>query len=222
MRAFGGRPTVRCRSEPPLSSIAGEVRRGRPWSGDFRAEHAVGDVGRPQSVRRSCPPRAGKDHVVHEAHALAHPGFHGVAQAGGFAFADEVGMAVLLTRSRRRARGRRRGGQQALADDPAQALGDAGADLRLLGGREDVEQRLSVVAASLVCMVPITRWPVSLALMAISIVSRSRSSPITITSGSSRRAPLSAVLKRLVCGRPRAGRRCSPWRAARPRWDPRR
>jgi hypothetical protein len=32
------------------------------------------------------------------------------------------------------------GGQQALADDAAQALGDAGADLRLLGGREDVEQ----------------------------------------------------------------------------------
>ena len=40
-----------------------------------------------------------------------------------------------------------------------------------------------MVAASLVCMVPMTRWPVSAALTAISIVSRSRSSPITMMSG---------------------------------------
>ena len=58
--------------------------------------------------------------------------------------------------------------------------------------------RLSVVAASLVCMVPITRCPVSAALTAISIVSRSRSSPITMMSGSSRSAPLSAVKKVFV------------------------
>ena len=58
--------------------------------------------------------------------------------------------------------------------------------------------RLRVVAASLVCMVPITRCPVSAALTAISIVSRSRSSPITMMSGSSRSAPLSAVKKVFV------------------------
>ena len=43
-----------------------------------------------------------------------------------------------------------------------------------------------------------TRCPVSDAVMAISIVSRSRSSPITMMSGSSRRAPFSAVANDLV------------------------
>ena len=64
--------------------------------------------------------------------------------------------------------------------------------VRWAGGKTS-SSRLRVVAASLVCMVPMTRCPVSEALMAISMVSRSRSSPMTMTSGSSRRAPLSAV-----------------------------
>ena len=59
-------------------------------------------------------------------------------------------------------------------------------------GTAPVATVAAVVAASLVCIVPITKWPVSEALIAISIVSRSRSSPITITSGSSRNAYLSA------------------------------
>ena len=67
-------------------------------------------------------------------------------------------------------------------------------------GGKTSSRRLSVVAASLVCIVPITRWPVSEALIAISIVSRSRSSPMTITSGSSRRAPFRAVKNDFVCG----------------------
>ncbi len=48
-------------------------------------------------------------------------------------------------------------GKQALADHAAQRFRHAGADLRLLRRREDVKQAFSVVAASLVCMVPMTR-----------------------------------------------------------------
>src|SRR5262245_18161081 len=48
--------------------------------------------------------------------------------------------------------------------------------------------RFSVRIAPLVWSVANTRWPVSAAVSASEIVSRSRSSPITITSGSSRRA----------------------------------
>ena len=52
--------------------------------------------------------------------------------------------------------------------------------------------RLTVRTALSVCSVASTKWPVSAAVIASEIVSRSRSSPITITSGSSRRAARSA------------------------------
>ena len=48
--------------------------------------------------------------------------------------------------------------------------------------------RLTVPWALLVCSVPNTTWPVSAAVMAASIVSRSRISPTRITSGSCRKA----------------------------------
>ncbi len=48
--------------------------------------------------------------------------------------------------------------------------------------------RLTVPWALLVCSVPKTMWPVSAALIAASIVSKSRISPTRITSGSCRRA----------------------------------
>ncbi len=48
--------------------------------------------------------------------------------------------------------------------------------------------RLIVPAALEVCSVPNTMWPVSAAVMAASIVSRSRISPTRITSGSCRKA----------------------------------
>ena len=47
--------------------------------------------------------------------------------------------------------------------------------------------RLIVPAAPVVCSVAKTRWPVSAARIADSIVSRSRISPTSITSGSARR-----------------------------------
>ncbi len=53
--------------------------------------------------------------------------------------------------------------------------------------------RLMVCAAELVCRVPKVRWPVSAMRSADSIVSRSRISPISTTSGSSRRAARRAL-----------------------------
>ncbi len=54
--------------------------------------------------------------------------------------------------------------------------------------------RSTVFAAELVCRVPNTRWPVSAAVSARRIVSRSRISPTRTTSGSSRNAERSASL----------------------------
>ena len=59
--------------------------------------------------------------------------------------------------------------------------------------------RSTVFAAELVCRVPNTRWPVSAAVRASRIVSRSRSSPTRMTSGSSRSAERSASPKPRVC-----------------------
>ena len=56
--------------------------------------------------------------------------------------------------------------------------------------------RPSALAASRVCSVDSTRWPVSAAWIAISAVSRSRISPTMITSGSARnieRRPIAKV-----------------------------
>jgi hypothetical protein len=52
--------------------------------------------------------------------------------------------------------------------------------------------------ASWVCSVAKTRWPVSAAVRAVEIVSRSRSSPMRMTSGSWRRTCFSASPKPLV------------------------
>ena len=53
--------------------------------------------------------------------------------------------------------------------------------------------RCTVSAASIVCIVQITRWPVSAARRAVIAVSSSRTSPIMITSGSWRIAARSAT-----------------------------
>ena len=63
------------------------------------------------------------------------------------------------------------------------------ADLFLLVGREHVDDAVDrALRRSVVCSVPNTMWPVSAAVMAASIVSRSRISPTRITSGSCRNA----------------------------------
>ena len=60
--------------------------------------------------------------------------------------------------------------------------------------------RSTVLAAELVCSVPNTRWPVSAAVRARRMVSRSRISPTSTASGSSRSAERSALAKDSVCG----------------------
>ena len=59
--------------------------------------------------------------------------------------------------------------------------------------------RSTVCAAPLVCSVPMTRMPISAAVTAMLMVSRSRNSPTRITSGSSRRAECSAAEKLGAC-----------------------
>ena len=56
-------------------------------------------------------------------------------------------------------------------------------------------RRFTALAASLVCSVASTRWPVSEAWMAICAVSKSRISPIMITSGSWRKIARRALAK---------------------------
>ncbi|EWS57761.1 hypothetical protein Y695_04772 [Hydrogenophaga sp. T4] len=56
-------------------------------------------------------------------------------------------------------------------------------------------RRVTALTESLVCSVASTRWPVSEAWMAICAVSKSRISPIMITSGSWRRMARSALAK---------------------------
>ena len=58
--------------------------------------------------------------------------------------------------------------------------------------------RLMVSTASSVCSVDSTRWPVSAAVIAISMVSKSRISPTRITSGSWRSAARSALANVMV------------------------
>jgi len=58
--------------------------------------------------------------------------------------------------------------------------------------------RLMLSIAELVCRVAKARWPVSAMVSAAAIVSRSRISPISTTSGSCRSAYLSAAAKLLV------------------------
>ena len=60
--------------------------------------------------------------------------------------------------------------------------------------------RSMVLAADEVCSVPNTRWPVSAAVSARRMVSRSRISPTRMTSGSSRSALRSALENDSVCG----------------------
>ena len=77
---------------------------------------------------------------------------------------------------------------------PSQRVGELDADLVLLVRREGVDDAVDRSAARVcVCSVPKTRWPVSAAVSAIAIVSRSRISPTRITSGSWRSAARSAL-----------------------------
>ena len=114
------------------------------------------------------------------------------------------------------------GRQQRLRHDALQDLGQLHAHLLLLGGREHVDDAVDGLRGVLVCRVAKTRWPVSAAVRARLIVSRSRISPTRMTSGSSRSAARRADGERLACAsRSRAGSRGSSWTCARTRSGPR-
>ena len=81
---------------------------------------------------------------------------------------------------------------------PCRVRGELRAHLPLLVRREDVDDAVDGLPASCVCRVAKTRWPVSAAVSATEIVSRSRSSPMRMTSGSWRSTCLSAFAKLCV------------------------
>jgi hypothetical protein len=86
-------------------------------------------------------------------------------------------------------------GMRVCADHALEHERELRADLRLLVRREDVDDAVDRLdGAELVCSVANARWPVSAIVSAASMVSRSRISPMRTTSGSWRRAYLSASL----------------------------
>ena len=83
----------------------------------------------------------GEDDVVHEAHSILQARLHRIFQARGLAFFDEVlNRRVADENFAGEDDGAVDGREEALADDAAETLGDAGANLRLLRRRKHVEQ----------------------------------------------------------------------------------
>ena len=83
--------------------------------------------------------------------------------------------------------------REPLADDVAQGVGQANAELLFFAERKKPRIRLIDWPASIVCRVLSTRWPVSAAISATSTVARSRISPTRMTFGAWRRARAQAV-----------------------------
>ena len=91
--------------------------------------------------------------------------------------------------------------QQRLRDDPLEHERELRAHLRLLVAREDVDDAVDRLGRASSCAAwRSARWPVSAIVSAAWIVSRSRISPIRMTSGSSRSAYLSAAREALRVG----------------------
>ena len=89
--------------------------------------------------------------------------------------------------------------EKVLRDDAFERFRESRANLVLLVGGKTSMMRSTVLAALEVCSVPKTRWPVAAAVSASSMVSRSRISPTSRMSGSSRSAPRKAEAKEWVC-----------------------
>ena len=96
--------------------------------------------------------------------------------------------------------------QQRLTDDAFEHERELRADLRLLVRREHVDDAVDRLRRGVRVQRANVKWPVSAMRSAASIVSRSRISPMSTTSGSSRSAARSAFAEALACRRaPRAG-----------------
>ena len=166
-----------------------------------------------------------RERVVEQAHALRGAHLHHGAELEGLVLADQVADRLVVDEQleRRHAALAVRRRHQPLRDHRPQRLRHHAADLVLLVGREHAHDPVDGADRVLVWSVASTRWPVSAAVSASEIVSRSRSSPITITSGSSRSAARSARANEPVCAAHRcAGSPRSASAGARTRSDPRR
>ena len=102
-------------------------------------------------------------------------------------------------------------GEQALADDAAQAPARIERICWCFAAGKNSTRRPSVSAASRVCSVEKTRWPDSAAWSATWAVSASRSSPIRMTSGSWRRT------RRIAWSKLAVSRPTSRWLTMQPR-----
>src|SRR3954462_9576388 len=82
IRALGGSPTVRCRSEPPRSSM---VRRRASMAaisgGNLYAKHAVVDASPGDFGADLFLLPQGENHIVHETHPVFQAGLHRVFEA---------------------------------------------------------------------------------------------------------------------------------------------
>jgi hypothetical protein len=104
-------------------------------------QHAVGDVGQGGLGGNLLFLPEPEDDAVHQAHPLLDAGLHRVAQAGALVFADETLDGEVVDHDLAgELKAAAVGGEQTLANDAAQALRHAGANLRLLGGGKHVEQ----------------------------------------------------------------------------------
>ncbi len=86
-------------------------------------------------------------------------------------------------------------GNELLRDDAAQAGRQHGAHMRLFVGGKCIHQAIDGRRGAIGVQRPITRIPISAAVTAMLMVSRSRNSPTRMTSGSSRKADSNALEK---------------------------
>ena len=166
----------------------------RPWPG---APHRAHEAAQPPSAGSASASsrvilcsRTSWRARVHRLHAELAAGLERGVDLVGLALADQVadrrGRHEHLGGAAALAVGRR---QQLLGDDALQRHRQLHAHLLLLGGNTST-MRSTVWAVSCVWSVANTRWPVSAAVSAVEIVSRSLISPTRITSGSWRSAAL--------------------------------
>src|SRR5437667_2457582 len=137
------------------------------------------------------------DRAIHRAHAELTTRLHGVLELIELALADEVGCGRGVHEDLERGDPALLVGalQQLLRHHSAERSRQHGRTWDCLSEGNTFTMRSTVCAAPLVCSVPMTRIPISAAVTAMLMVSRSRSSPTRITSGSSRRAECTAAAK---------------------------
>src|SRR5579875_2065117 len=181
----------RCRMQRRL--VAGE----QPLELGHHARTAAGDIDGDPAALDEVDQRG-----VHRLHPVVAAGLDRRVQLVGLALADEVAHGGRRQQhlDRGDAAPAVSGRQELLGDDALQRGRQHHPHVLLLVGNTSIT-RSTVWGASWVWSVASTRCPVSAAVSAVEIVSRSRISPTRITSGSWRSAARSASAKRGASGR---------------------